>query len=350
MPRRALKHLPMHRWPAADRAGLETAFKPGDIFDEKLGAGAYLSLGTRRMVLNGYSRWLGFVTTGCPADIDLNPAERITPDRVRTYVEQLLNEVRPTSVAAIIHGLHYAARLLDSEADWRWLRSLKARLVARARPADRFERLVPPWQILDHGIDLMDTAFADAKPRGAAIQFRDGLLLSMLSVWPVRRRSIAALTVNDHFVLADGATVVQLYPDDTKTGRFDRLELPELLAPYVRRYLVQLRPLLVKTADSGFWGSAKGGRLTDSRIYEIVRTRIAKRFGRSMGVHDFRRSAATFTATVAPRLVGIIPGALQHTSPKVSEKHYNLARSVEASRRLTSVLSRSRSELRKCGE
>ena len=61
-----------------------------------------------------------------------------------------------------------------------------------------------------------------------------------------------------------------------------------------------------------------------------------------MGLHDFRRAAATFIATDAPDKVGLIPGVLQHASPEVSEQHYNLAKSVEASRRFAAHLEKTR--------
>ena len=63
-------------------------------------------------------------------------------------------------------------------------------------------------------------------------------------------------------------------------------------------------------------------------------------FGKAMGLHDFRSAAATFIATDAPDKIGLIPGVLQHASPDVGEQHYNLARSVEASRRFAAHLSR----------
>ena len=71
-----------------------------------------------------------------------------------------------------------------------------------------------------------------------------------------------------------------------------------------------------------------------------------ERFGKSMGLHDFRRAAATFVAMDAPDLIGLVPGVLQHASPEVSERHYNLARSVEASRRFAAHLARTRAKLR----
>jgi integrase/recombinase XerD len=65
-----------------------------------------------------------------------------------------------------------------------------------------------------------------------------------------------------------------------------------------------------------------------------------------MGLHDFRRSVATFIAADAPAKTGLVPGVLQHASPEVSEQHYNLARSVEASRRFATHLYKLRNRLR----
>ncbi len=52
-----------------------------------------------------------------------------------------------------------------------------------------------------------------------------------------------------------------------------------------------------------------------------------------MGLHDFRRAAATFLAMEAPEKVGLTPGILQHASPEIGDRYYNLARSIKASRR-----------------
>ena len=63
------------------------------------------------------------------------------------------------------------------------------------------------------------------------------------------------------------------------------------------------------------------------------RAHVFKEFGKRMSLHDFRRAAATFVASHAPEKVGIIPGVLNHRSPEVGERWYNLARSTEAGRR-----------------
>jgi hypothetical protein len=78
----------------------------------------------------------------------------------------------------------------------------------------------------------------------------------------------------------------------------------------------------------------------------MVRRRIKRKFGKDMSLHDFRRAGATFLAMDAPEKIALIPGMLQHTSPEVGERHYNLARSVEASRRFGAHLAEAKSRLR----
>jgi hypothetical protein len=81
-------------------------------------------------------------------------------------------------------------------------------------------------------------------------------------------------------------------------------------------------------------------------LYAIARGRVTSEFGKAMGLHDFRRAAATFLAMDAPEKIGLVPGILQHASPEVSEQHYNLARSVHASRRFAAHLAEARNRLR----
>ena len=52
----------------------------------------------------------------------------------------------------------------------------------------------------------------------------------------------------------------------------------------------------------------------------------------------------TFFAMDAPDKIGLIPGMLQHASPDMGERHYNLARSMEASRRFAAHLSQDREQ------
>jgi hypothetical protein len=343
------KHLPLDQWPAADIEAFASAFAPGDIFDETAGPGAHLAEGTRRMIWTAYRRWLGYLKEHYPNELRPAPEDRINSDRVRSFIDHLSAEVSSTTVAIVIDNLCYAARLIAPERDWRWLASLKMRLVARARPEDRFDRLVPPWQTFDFGIELMEEAITlpITGHKQREIQYRDGLLFAILSLWLLRRRSLAAPTVSRHLdVNANGVTMV-LFPEDTKAKRAESFWLPEEVVPYFMRYLKVIRPRLVGPNEhDGLWVSYRGCPLSPGRIYDIVRARTMKRFGKAMSLHDFRRAGATFIAIEAPDMVGLIPGALQHASPDVGERHYILARTIEASRRFAAHVARTRDRLR----
>ena len=178
------------------------------------------------------------------------------------------------------------------------------------------------------------------------LQYRDGLLLASLSFWPIRRRSIAALTVTRHLEFDGKGFNILLYPEDTKSKRAESVRVPEQLVSYVKRYLDEIRPRLRgRSHHEGLWPSLKGRPLSPGQIYVIVRARVFTKFVKYMGLHDFRRAAATYLAMDAPEKIGLIPGVLQHASLDVSE-HYNLAQSIEAGRRLARYLLKTRSRLR----
>lgn len=343
---RKLKHLPLAQWPKVDHEAFRAAYEPGDVFDETGGPGAHLAEGTRKLIRTAYRRWLGFLKEWYPADLLEPPAARITPERVRSFVDHLSTETRSTSVAIAVDNLLYAARLIDPKGEWLWLASIKRRFAARPKPENRFDRLVPPWHTLDFGIELMDEALAlPSAHRQREIQYRDGLLIALLSFWPIRRRSVAALTVTRHLEFDSQGFNILLYPEDTKSKRAESIRVPEQLTSYVKRYVAEIRPRLGCCDHDGLWPSLKGRPLSPGRIYDIVRARMLAKFEKCMGLHDFRRAAATYVAIDAPEKIGLIPGVLQHASADVSE-HYILAQTIEASRRLAGYLSKTRSRLR----
>ena len=217
------------------------------------------------------------MTEHYPDDLLKAPADRITLERVRAFIDHLSSEVRPTTVAHVVYNLCYAARLIAPKSDWRWLASITSRLAARARPEDRFDRLVPPWHILDFGIELMDEALKlpITGHKRREIQYRDGLILALLSLWLIRRRSIAALTVSRHLEFDAAGVNILLHPEDTKAKRAESFRVPEQLLPYLLHYLKEIRPrLLGRSEHDGLWASYQGCPLSGGRIYDIVRARI----------------------------------------------------------------------------
>jgi hypothetical protein len=52
-----------------------------------------------------------------------------------------------------------------------------------------------------------------------------------------------------------------------------------------------------------------------------------------MGLHDFRRSAATTMALEQPEQASLIPAILQHSGFDTSDRHYKLGASAKAGKR-----------------
>jgi len=344
----AIKGLDPKDWPRADHEAFHRAYLAGNIFDGSVGPGAHLSEGSREFIRKAYRRWLGFLADSHPNDIYLEPADRITPERIKAFVGRLDDEVRPTTVRTAVDGVYRGALIIAPDRDWDWLLGIIRRLKARAQPSDRFDKLVPAWQVLDHGLELMDTAIQ----RGRLIEsrhrvdYRDGLMLALVSLWPIRRRSIAALTVTRHIEFDEAGINFHLSGDDTKMNRPESFRVPELLVPYLEKYLHRIRiGLLTRGDHDGLWPSLRGRPMVAQQIYNVFRRRTSERFGRAMSVHDMRRAASTFLAMEAPEMIGIIPSILQHTSDVSSDRYYNLARSTAASKRYVNTVDELKSEL-----
>ena len=120
------------------------AYEPGDIFDGTAGPGAHLAEGTRRAIRFTYRRWLGFLKANYPDDLSMAPAERITPERVRAFIEHLSAEIGPSSVAIAVDRLYAAARLIAPTTDWAWLRSIKSRLALTGSAPGSIRSTRPP--------------------------------------------------------------------------------------------------------------------------------------------------------------------------------------------------------------
>ena len=94
------------------------------------------------------------------------------------------------------------------------------------------------------------------------------------------------------------------------------------------------------------WVSEVGSHLEYGALAQRIFVQTPEAFGRGIGPHMFRDSAATSIAVDNPKHVGDASLILGHADHKMTEKHYNHARSLEASRRHAATLSRLRETLK----
>ena len=242
---------------------------------------------------------------------------------------------------------YYAARLIAPDADWRWLRSLKSRLAARAQPEDRFDRLVPPWQTLDSVSSSWTRRSPAYLPQAARAAISRWAAYGLLSLWLIRRRSIAVLTVSRHLEFDACGVNILLYPEDTKAKRAESFRLPEPILPISLALSKGDPPSPPRSHEhDGLWASYRGRPLIAGRIYDIVRARVFAKFGKTMGLHDFRRAGATFIAMDAPDKSALFQACCSMCR-RISDNGFIISPDrCEASRRFAVHLAKIRNRLR----
>jgi integrase len=339
--------LRLAEWPERDRQLWQLALQPADLL-ELGGERAAYAMTSNRDVERGYGRWLTFCQRQDVAFERHVPADRITPERLAAYVEELERLGNGTkTVLSRLEELYAAASVMDPNRDWRWIRRIAARVRARHVPVrEKHARMVGTDELLELGIALMARAPSESTGRLRAIMFRDGLLIACLALRPVlRRRNLTSLELGRHLRRMGEGWIVCVSGDETKTGEPIDFLWPDELVPALEEWLVRWRSKLMalknrwtRAIGDALWVSSHGSPMTQPAIYDrfVDRTRAA--FGRSINPHLFRDCAATTLARVDPEHVRIAAPLLGHRSFATTERYYVQANQARATRTQQQVL------------
>jgi integrase/recombinase XerD len=333
-------HLPFDQWPAADRQLWEAATNATDPFSKA--TGTRLAAASKKQYLFGWRLFLGFLSIEDESALELSAGERLTKARIRSFGDHLAKTHIPRSVAIQMDALYKAARIMMPELDLSWLKLMKARLHSAAPLKRASGPLITSVQILEVGQQLMDEHDPKTEDRltlARAIRYRDGLLISLLAFLPLRRKNLAALEIDRHLIGEGNNRFVYIPAAETKTRTPIEFAIPELLLPYLDVYLGIVRPRILNDLKcKALWVSPRGGALRDGAIGEIVSRHTAAILGIRLTPHDTRDAAATTWALAAPSQIGVSRDLLSHSDLRTTEKHYNRANGVQASRTLTKIL------------
>ena len=322
-------------WPAADREVWILNCTPGDPFDDPR-PGAALREASQQKILKGYGRWLAFLAAQGWLDPAQPAIERVTRDRLRAYLQELRRLGNaPYTIIGRFAELRMALKILAPGAEVSWVVRPHGVSVRQLLPRTRRQILVPDDAVmLEWGLSLMD----QAATTGELQHYRDGLLLAMLASRARRLRSMTLLRVGHELNWKDGRYRIELAPDQVKTGKPDRFDLPDCLTPYVRHYLDMVRPALLGGAQhDALWINDKGGPWTAKGIQHRVVKRTRERFGRGFGPHRFRHAVATGSALRDPGNPGIGAGVLG-ISKEVAQESYNRAGQIVAAMRFDELI------------
>ena len=183
------------------------------------------------------------------------------------------------------------------------------------------------------GIELMDWAMADAfgfaePSKAQAFAYRDGLIVALLALIPLRRRTVAALRIGKHVVKSGQFWALDIPAADIKTRRALDYPVSPELSQRIDVYLSKFR-CRIPGADrhDGLWASNQSRPMDHGSIYDTVCKRTRKAFGFPVNLHRFRHAAATLWSTLDPANVRGAKDLLGQASFQTTEKHYIMAQS-----------------------
>ena len=199
-------------------------------------------------------------------------------------------------------------------------------------------------QLYALGIELMERAVTNSKEatdiaKVDAFDYRDGLIIALLALIPLRRRAIAALRIGKHLVKSGALWSLDIPAQDNKSKRPLEYEISPDMSERIDRYLSQFRRRIpgAKVHD-GLWASDQGRPMDDGTIYDMVRRRTHEALGFAVNLHRFRIAAGTLWSIHDPANVRGVKDLLGHASFDTTEGHYIMAQSRIAGRALARAL------------
>ena len=327
---------PVAEWPPADRAAWERAIRPGDLL-EPGGRASHCNAYSLRKYAKGYGRWLTWLAQRGELDQDEAAGGRATQARVVAYLADLQELNGKQTVLNRVQELRSVLAVIAAEADWSWINRLATCI--RARPDDpnrKRARLRSSAQLYALGLRRMRQAeeAASIRPLERATRFRDGLIIALLAARPLRRKNLCALRLGHHLARRGAIFWIDIPGEETKNGRPIEVPLPEELSRAMERYLREYRPVLAQGRSLDcLWVSSRAKPMHEVSVYCQVRRLTKETFGTPINPHLFRDAAATTLAIEDPEHVRIASQMLGHGSVRVTERHYNQARMIEAARR-----------------
>jgi integrase len=328
------RSLPLELWPEVDRNAWNAACRPATRL-KRGGVAGHLKPVTRDDHASHYGCFLGFLDRCGLLRSDGPAAANVTADKVEAYLAELKRRVSSVTVHGSVCKLRRTAQFIAPGRDFTWLSEIGKDLALVARPRSKFDRLILTEVLVEAGLTLIHEAehSRNLTKLARACQVRNGLMVALLALCPIRRKNFAALEIGRSFVEIHGTWWIVLSASETKEKRADERPINELLKPVIDRYLGQHRPVLARSDNppSALWLSAKrGAPITDKQVADVIRKSTLSTVGVEVSPHLFRTSGASTVAIRGGENPYLASALLHHTHPSVTNAHYNRATSFSA--------------------
>jgi integrase len=311
------------------RLSARSRLKPG-------GAASHLAAITRDDLARRYGYFLDFLKRMGHLNPRASAGAQVTPENVSAYITELQSRVSSVTVYGSIYKLRRAAELIARCAEFSWLAEIEKDLALLMQPKSKFDRVVLSGVLVEAGLGLVAKAEQSGRTElKRARDARDGLMIALLALCPIRLKNFAALTLGQSFAQMNGSWWIILAKEATKSRRVDERRVPDILNPAINVYLNQHRLVLARFQEppTALWLARNNGApMTYAGVARAITDATQSTIGVPISPHLFRAAAASTAAFHAGEMPYLASSLLSRTDPRVTEEHYNRANTMSAAR------------------
>jgi integrase len=320
--------LRIAEWPEADRLAWQDACRPS-IRLKKGGSGGHLAPVSLDDIAARYGRYLGFLKRTGRLDLNASAAGQVTTKNVEAYMADFEGKISSVTAWNCIYKLRRAAQLVSPNTDFTWLIEIERDLELLQEPRSKFNRFVYTEQLVKVGLTLIVEAQSLSKtPIKRARGIRNGLMLTILALNPLRRKNFAALEIETSFKHVNGRWWIYVPARLTKTRqRPEERPVASWLNPYIELYLNEARPILLTGSEHketrALWiSSVTHGPMTIRKVGSLITQITRETLGIGISPHLFRTADATTAADAISGMPYFASALLGHTNPRITDEHY----------------------------
>jgi integrase len=335
------RSLGIEEWSATDQFAWKEAIRPA-VRLQRGGAAAHLAKVSQSDIANRYGLYLDFLQRNGLFDVRSGAAGFVIPKYVQDYMVELKNRVSSVTLWNSIYKLRRAAECLAPDVNFGWLSEIEKDVAIVSEPKDKTDRLVLADRLLEAGLTLIQEAESFAPtPMRRARNVRNGLMIALLSLHPLRIKNFATLQIGESIKKIEGHWWLIIDIKSTKTRRRDERRVPQFMTEIIDRYVDQYRQLLLgkKAQNSAFWiSSTRGTQFTIKNMGTLISRITKEAVGVDVSPHLFRMAAATTAAAYGTWTPHLATAVMGHRDKRITEEHYNRARSFHAGAILADII------------
>jgi hypothetical protein len=349
-----VRSLPLAFWPSHDRLVWQKACQPSRRL-RRGGSAGRMRTSTQQDLQRRYGYFLQVLSDVGRLDPRASAGRHVTAANVNEFLLVVQSQWSSVTLARSVYKIRRMAEILGPEPSLFWLRELEADLQADARPKHRREDVTTD-QLLEAGENLFwraEKAF-HLKPKERARLARNGLMVALLAVRPIRHKNFAELAIGTTFRRLENTWWIVLEAYDTKSKDADEKPVPEYLIPLIEQYLATYRPILLGTdgdnrssgpssaggveASGPLWIATTGEPLTYSAVAAAITATTEATLSMRLPPHAFRRIAKATATLYGGEHPDLAQGVLHHRGGRVGDEHYDTHSSRRAGLALAAII------------